>query len=276
MDRDDPSYKGQAGYNPFLLAVYDPFVLGFMARAVWRCPILPVVERYRRLIGRRHLDIGPGTGYFLEKAAPPVGTEITLLDPNPNVLAHASRRLAAMDPITVEADVMKPLPVEGRFDSAAFSFVLHCLRGPQSHKAAAIRNIADVLTPDGVLFGGTVLGLAERHTPQARAVLRAFNWHGDFDNLGDTAEGLRRILEESFEAVEVDVIGSTAHFTATDPRPAEERNRLDDRASVAPTDVVSTSARRPGFRLPPNSRGARPSAHASAELRPTEISPFER
>jgi SAM-dependent methyltransferase len=223
MERDDPSYKGQAGYNRFLLAIYDPFVLGFMARAVWRCPIPPVVERYRRHIGRRHLDVGPGTGYFLEKAAPPAGTEVTLLDPNPNVLAHSSRRLAAMHPITIEADVMKPLPVEGRFDSAALNFVLHCLRGPQSNKAVAIGNIADVLAPDGVLFGGTVLGLAERHTPQARAVLRAFNWKGDFDNRGDTAEGLRQILEESFRKVEMDVIGSTAHFTATDPRPSAER-----------------------------------------------------
>jgi hypothetical protein len=71
-----------------------------------------------------------------------------------------------------------------------------------------------------VLFGGTVLGLAERHTPQARAVLRVFNWHGDFDNLGDTAEGVRRILEESFETVEVDVVGSTANFIAKGPRPA--------------------------------------------------------
>jgi hypothetical protein len=69
-----------------------------------------------------------------------------------------------------------------------------------------------------VLFGGTVLGLGERHRPQARAVLRAFNWQGDFDNLGDTAEGLRRILEESFETVEVNVVGSTADFTATAPR----------------------------------------------------------
>jgi SAM-dependent methyltransferase len=118
----------------------------------------------------------------------------------------------------VEADVMKPLPVEGPFDSAALSFVLHCLRGPQSNKAVAIRNIADVLTPDGVLFGGTVLGLEERHWPQARAVLRVFNWQGDFDNLGDTAEGLHRILEGSFEAVEVDVVGSAAMFTATGPR----------------------------------------------------------
>jgi hypothetical protein len=93
-----------------------------------------------------------------------------------------------------------------------------------SNKAVAIRNIADVLAPGGVLFGGTVLGMAERHTPQARAVLRAFNRHGDFDNLADTAEGLRRILEESFETVEVDVVGSTANFTATGPRGTEERS----------------------------------------------------
>jgi hypothetical protein len=63
MDRDDPAYAGQAGYTLFLLAIYDPFVLGFMARAVWRSPIPPVVEDYRRHLGRRHLDVGPGTGY---------------------------------------------------------------------------------------------------------------------------------------------------------------------------------------------------------------------
>jgi SAM-dependent methyltransferase len=223
MDRNDPSYRGQAGYTPLLLKIYDPWVLGFMARATWRVPIPPAIERYRRLVGRRHLDVGPGTGYFLDKAGPFEGTEITLLDPNPNVLAHASRRLAGSHPITVQADVMKPLPVEGPFDSAALSYVLHCLRGPQPHKAVAIRNIADVMAPDGVLFGGTVLGLSGRHTPQARAFLRVANWHGDFDNLGDSAEGLRRILEESFETVEVEVVGSTANFTATNPRPAAER-----------------------------------------------------
>lgn len=222
MDRDDPAYKGQAGYTPFLLAIYDPWVLGFMARVVWRCPTPPTVERYRRLIGRRHLDVGPGTGYFIEKAAPPPATEITLLDPNPNVLARCSRRLASRNPATVQADVMKPLPLDGRrFDSAALNHVLHCLRGPQRKKAIAIRNIADVLEPDGVLFGSTVLGMAERHTPQARAVLRAFDRHGDFDNLGDTADGLRQILDSSFRKVEVETVGSIAHFTAEGPRPPE-------------------------------------------------------
>src|SRR5438132_5369371 len=197
MHRDDPAYKGQSGYTPFLLAIYDPWVLGFMARVVWRCPTPPVVERYRRHLGRRHLDVGPGTGYFLEKAEPPAGTQVTLLGPNPNVLARTSRRLAAMHPTAVEADVMKPLPVCGPFDSAAINYVLHCLRGPQSKKAVAIRNVAAVLAPDGALFGGTVLGTAERHARSARAVLWAFNREGSFDNLGDTADELREILAES-------------------------------------------------------------------------------
>lgn len=218
MDPDDPAYRGQAEYTPRLLAIYDRLVLGFMARMVWRCPTPPIVERYRRLLGRRHLDVGPGTGYFLAESGLSPEAEVTLLDPNLHVLAHAAGRLSEHEVITVEANVLEPLPVTGPFDSAALNYVLHCLPGPQPSKAAAIRNVAAVLAPDGVLFGGTVLGTAESHTPQARMVLRVFNRQGGFDNLGDTAAGLREILEESFHAVEVEVIGSLAHFTARRPR----------------------------------------------------------
>lgn len=126
-------------------------------------PHPPVVDRYRQHVGHRHLDVGPGTGYFLDKAGLAPEAEVTLLDPNVTVLARASRRLAPMNLTTVEADVLKPLPVTGRFDSAALNGVLHCLPGPQHQKAAAIRNVAAVLAPDGVLFGGTILGSLE-HT----------------------------------------------------------------------------------------------------------------
>jgi ubiquinone/menaquinone biosynthesis C-methylase UbiE len=220
MERSDPSYKGQAGYNPVLLGIYDAWVLKFMAPTVWKMPVPPMVERYRRHMRSRHLDVGPGTGYFIEKAAPPAGTEITLLDPNPHVLEHASRRLESMAPTTVEADVMKPLPVDGPFDSAALSFVLHCLRDPMTNKATAIRNIADVLTPEGVLFGGTVLGTEASHTRAARAFLWAANKQGGFDNLDDTVDGLREILGASFRDVEVQVVGSAALFSATAPTPS--------------------------------------------------------
>ncbi len=71
MERSDPSYKGQAAYNPLLLAIYDVWVIKFMARAVWKTPIPPVVELYRRHLGSRHLEVGPGTGYCIEKAGRP-------------------------------------------------------------------------------------------------------------------------------------------------------------------------------------------------------------
>ena len=73
---------------------------------------------------------------------------------------------------------------------------------------------------DGVLFGGTILGLGERHTRPARLFLKGANKMGDFDNPGDTADGLREILEASFRDVEVEVVGSAAMFTARNPRPA--------------------------------------------------------
>lgn len=72
------------------------------------------------------------------------------MDPNPNVLAYTARRLASMSVTTIEADVLKPLPVDRELDSAALDLILHCLPGPQSRKAAAIRNITATLTTDGV------------------------------------------------------------------------------------------------------------------------------
>jgi hypothetical protein len=91
-----------------------------------------------------------------------------------------------------------------------------------SRKAAAIRNIASVLARDGVVFGSTVLGLAGDQTRLSRAVLRLFNRRGAFDNLGDTADGLRTILDESFETVDLSVVGAVAIFVARRPRRASE------------------------------------------------------
>jgi SAM-dependent methyltransferase len=230
MDRDDPAYAGQREYTPFFLRIYDPLILGVFTRAIWRCPTSRLLEGYRQHIRRGHLDVGPGTGYFLERAGLAEGSPVTLLDPNRHVLDHASRRLRHLDITTVEADVCKPLPVEGQFASAAMNGVIHCLPGPLSRKAAAVINVAAVLAPTGVFFGSSILGTSGRHTRLARSVLDANNRRGTFDNLGDTEDGLREILEASFERVELETVGSMAIFAATDPRP---RSSISSRPSGA-------------------------------------------
>ena len=218
MDRDDPAYRGQREYNRLLLNLYDPLVLGPIARHVWRCPTPGLVDRYRRHVRPRHLDVGPGTGYFLDRSGLADGSPITILDPNPNVLRHVSGRLGRMEVTAVEADVLKPLPVRGPFDSAALHLVIHCLPGPRARKALAVANVAAVLAPDGVLFGASVLGEPGPHTRLARGILRVFNRQGGFDNLADTEAVLRGILTESFERVDLEVVGSIALFAATGPR----------------------------------------------------------
>jgi SAM-dependent methyltransferase len=234
MDRDDAAYAGQREYTPLFLRVYDPVILGFLAPVVWRCPSSRLLEGYRRHLGGRHLggrhlDVGPGTGYFLEHAGLPDGTAVTLLDPNVHVLDHASRRLQHLDVTTVEADVLKPLPVDGPFDSAALNGVLHCLPGPLPRKAAAVANVAAVLHPDGVLFGASILGRSGRHTSVARRMLEVNNRRGTFDNLDDSEDGLREILAESFGRVEMETVGSMAIFAATNPRAAPSVSGLRPR-----------------------------------------------
>lgn len=218
MDRDDPGYRGQSEYTRPVLKLYDPLVLGPIARFVWRCPTTHLVQRYRRHIRDRHLDVGPGTGYFLERSGLPPGSAVTIVDPNANVLDHKSRRLRHLRITAVRADVLKPLPIDGPFDSAALHLVLHCLPGPLQRKAGAVANVAAVLAPTGVLFGATVLGTSGRHTPLAKAFLAAFNRRGAFGNLNDTEEGLRELLGASFKRVDLETIGSIAIFAATDPR----------------------------------------------------------
>lgn len=212
---DDPGYAGQRHYTAGFLRVYDPIVLGFFGRIVWRCPTSRVVELYRQHTSDRHLDVGPGTGHFLEGAPP---TErLTLLDPNREVLAYASRRLAPRSPTTLAADVRAPLPTQEHFHSAALTYVLHCLPGPMESKASAVRNVAAVLEPEGVLFGATVLGEPRLHNPFSRLMLRLNNRRGIFDNLADTEAGLQRILEASFEEAETEIVGSVAIFSARRP-----------------------------------------------------------
>jgi SAM-dependent methyltransferase len=218
MDRNDPAYKGQADYTPALLRLYDPLVLGPILRYVWRVRRDDMVGQYRQHIRPNHLDVGPGTGYALEHSGLPAGSPVTILDPNPNVLRYVTRRLRDLDVTAVEADVLKPLPVEGPFASAGLAAVIHCLPGPLDRKAVAIANIARVLAPDATLFGATVLGRAHRHTLLGRALLAAFNRRGAFDNLDDTEEGIADTLRRSFRAVELHTVGGIALSPATGPR----------------------------------------------------------
>jgi SAM-dependent methyltransferase len=225
MNPNEPGYQGFKDYTARFLKIYDMWVLGFMAPRVWRMGDEPGLDLYRKHMGRRHLDVGPGTGHFIAASTPPEEVELTLVDPNPDVLDHCAKTLAAWEPTMVRANVLEPLPLQGPFDSAALTHVIHCLPGPMGAKARAVEHIASVLTVDGVLFGGTVLGFSARHTWAGRVFLRLANTQGGFDNREDDVDGLRTMLEEHFREVRIETpTSSVAYFVASRPRSVDSKS----------------------------------------------------
>jgi SAM-dependent methyltransferase len=116
------------------------------------------------------LDVGPGTGFLLDRCRFPVTRpELTLLDANPAVLTYAARRLARYIPTTIEADVRLPLSLgDARFDSIGLSYVLHCIPSSMADKTRILAGLAGLLSPGGVLFGSTILADGVDHCRRAR------------------------------------------------------------------------------------------------------------
>jgi ubiquinone/menaquinone biosynthesis C-methylase UbiE len=208
---------GQRVYTPLVLRAYDLLVLGFSNRYAWRCPSGTMLERYDRHVGRRHLDLGVGTGWYLERCAWPVERpELTLLDLNENSLSLGARRLRRYAPRTARANVLAALPLgKARFESAAANYLLHCLPGRIESKAATLAgNVRPFLEPGGVLFGSTILGRGVPHTSLSRQLMRIYNRKGIFSNAEDDERGLEQGLASAFEDVEIEVVGAVALFAA--------------------------------------------------------------
>jgi hypothetical protein len=67
VDATVDTHAGQASYTPAVLRIYDLFVLGFSSSYAWRCPSRQLLEHYQRHITSKHLDVGVGTGWFLDR-----------------------------------------------------------------------------------------------------------------------------------------------------------------------------------------------------------------
>ncbi|MGB7757971.1 MAG: class I SAM-dependent methyltransferase [Salinisphaera sp.] len=215
MNAPTPStHAGQAVYTRRNLALYDRMVLRVSNRWVWRCPTSKLRADYDRHVAAAHLDVGVGTGYFLDHCHFPVpAPRLVLFDLNAEALAHAAGRIARHAPRTERVDVLTPIPIEAEpFDSIGMNYLLHCLPGPMTYKARAFDHLMPYLAPGGVLFGATILSGGVRRSSAARRLMALYNARGIFDNVDDSLIALRDELEARFDDVRIIVTGCVARF----------------------------------------------------------------
>jgi len=165
-------------------------------------------------ISANHLDIGVGTGYFLDKCEFPSTTpKLTLLDLNLNSLESCAKRVYRYKPAIHVGNVLKPLDISETYDSVGLSYLLHCLPGTMRDKAIVFQNIKTVLNPNGGVFGTTILGKGVSRNPMAQVLMGIYNSFGIFSNTHDKLSDLEFILKENFRTCSTHMVGCVAFFT---------------------------------------------------------------
>lgn len=207
---------GQAVYSKNTLSFYDFIVLGISNRFLWRCPTEQLLSHYNHHVTSNHLDVGVGTGYFLDHCKfPNSSPRLALMDMNQNSLAYTSHRVARYQPESLQQNVLLPIETEiKKFDSIAINYLLHCLPGTITSKAVVFKHLKPLMNPGATLFGSTIVqGNAPRNRC-AQQLMNLYNRKGIFSNQQDCLEDLRSELNQTFALVEIKMMGCVALFSA--------------------------------------------------------------
>jgi len=185
-----------------------------MSRLVWNCPSDNVLELYNQHVSANHLDIGVGTGYFLDRCTFPIpNPRLVLVDLKPNSLAIARRKLARYSPQTYRQNALEPLEIDGpRFDSIGINYLLHCLPVTMQAKGIVLENLKVLLNPGGIVFGTTFLYRGVKRSLLATWFFYWLNLLGIMTNEQDDVEGLKQNLARHFAESDIKIIGCGALF----------------------------------------------------------------
>ncbi len=206
---------GQAVYTRLILSVYDIWVLVISNRWIWRCPTRKILNLYNQNISTRHLDVGVGTGFYLDKCRFPGKVErLDLLDLNPNCLEKTSTRIQRYQPVSNQANILGPLNLEPAiYDSIAINYLLHCLPGSLREKSVVFDHLDPCLASGGCIFGTTLLSVGVPRSSLARRLMDFYNSKGIFSNQSDSLSDLKQQLAARYTRFEIQTIGAVAFFT---------------------------------------------------------------
>ncbi|MDF2374941.1 MAG: class I SAM-dependent methyltransferase [Verrucomicrobiales bacterium] len=206
--------KGYMSYTRRSLTFYDWWVLGISNRWIWKCPTEEIVKLYQEHISDNHLEVGVGTGYFLEKVLPVGKPRVALLDINRDCLEVAGARISEYRPEIYQENVLEPFPLPGAgYDSIAINYLLHCLPGNLEIKAGKVMDhLAPYLHDQGTLFGSTILGANIKRPLAASLLMKLYNKKGVFSNSQDSLGAVMGALSTRFKAFNVEVHGCVVLF----------------------------------------------------------------
>jgi SAM-dependent methyltransferase len=212
--------KGRPIYTPLVLLIYDFWVLGVVNTFAWGCSTTRyLLPQFRANVRSNNLDVGVGTGYYLDKAQIPHTTRLTLIDIEQEPLETAQRRSRRFDANLVIADILQPLSLNEKFDSVSMYYLFHCISATMQEKCGVFSHIKYNMTADGVIHGANILGKGVAQDNWFGKWIRAFCLsRGLFHNGEDNAYEFEDALRRNFKKVETWVVGTIFIWRAEGPK----------------------------------------------------------
>lgn len=208
-------YAGQSIYTPRILTLYDFSVLTLSNSFLWRCPTSRLLHHFNQNISANHLDIGVGSGFFLDKCNfPGHRPRIGLMDLNPSAIKHTAARIVRYNPEEYIHNIYEPIDFfSPKFNSISLNYLLHCLPGNLADKCVVFDHIQSLADPGAICFGSTLLGDGVSLNWGAKHLMSFYNKSGIFSNSRDNAHNLEKELAKRFDIISFEIVGATALFS---------------------------------------------------------------
>ena len=193
---------------------YDFALYNYITKYLWGCPKVLLLDNYVENVSANHLEIGVGSGYFLENTlCEDYVRRLMLLDLNQRCLAKSADRLKEYAPTTRQHNMLAPLNLDDHtFDSIGMNYVLHCIPGSFNEHKIIFDNAYKHLTAGGVLFGATLVTQPLSQNAGSWLFMKLLNVVGVFNNGQQTEFELRAVLHTVFRHVEVNRVGNALLF----------------------------------------------------------------
>lgn len=200
-----------SNFNRIIFKNYDLLVNNLNCKYVWKCDQKYIQNIYDKNITRNHIEIGPGTGYFLKKYK---FDNLTLIDVNQDILEESSRNLEnnCKNINIINHNIFEKnnkLEIKN-YNSIGINYVLHCVPNDLSYSISNMIN--NIPNNNLTLFGSTVIPSEKDKFSLAQLEIYFLNKFGIFNNKSHSVNDISLYIKNNFQNYNMNKIGNSFLF----------------------------------------------------------------
>ena len=191
---------------------YDFLVNDLNCRYAWRCHKDNIFKNYQKNLKTDHLEIGPGSGYFLKPEFHQKKiNKLFLMDINQPILEASKQNLNKYftNIQTLNFNIFDKPMNSLKIDSVGINYVLHCVPGSLDQK---LEKLYLNLPKNTNIFGATVISDIDRQTPLSKLELKLLNYKGVFNNDLDFSNNFLDFVSKNRLPYSYKIIGNVLIF----------------------------------------------------------------